>query len=96
MYITFAPSKSDPRSLGCSSLPVLLACFTSLNSYARVKDLSMEDLEHLIEQKILEILGDPDSGLELRGDFKSQLKRRLERPSRRISHEEVAARFGQD
>ena len=63
---------------------------------ARVKDLSMEDLEHLIEQKILEILGDPDSGLELRGDFKSQLKRRLERPPRRISHEEVAARFGQD
>ena len=63
---------------------------------ARVKDLSMEDLEHLIEQKILEILGDPDSELELREDFKSQLKRRLERPPRRISHEEVAARFGQD
>jgi len=30
-----------------------------------VKDLSMDDLEHLIEQKILEILGELDSGLEL-------------------------------
>jgi|Deesub1362B_J571_1020462.scaffolds.fasta_scaffold01589_5 hypothetical protein len=73
-----------------------MACPEGVKRMAKPKDLSMEDLEHLIEQKILEILGDPDSGLELREDFKSQLKRRLEKPSRRISHEEVAARFGQD
>jgi len=44
---------------------------------ARVKDLTMEELEYLIEQKILELLGDPDSGLELRGEFKKELKKRL-------------------
>ena len=39
----------------------------------KVKDLSVDDLEHLIEQKVLEILGDPDSGLELRDEFKRKL-----------------------
>ena len=61
---------------------------------SKVKDLSMEDLEHLIEQKILEILGDPDSGLELRDEFKRKLRERLEKPSKRISHKEVLERFG--
>ncbi len=32
----------------------------------RVKDLTIEDLEYLIEQKVLEILGDPDFGLAAR------------------------------
>ena len=63
---------------------------------SEVKDLSIDDLEHLIEQKILEILGDPDSGLELRDDFKRKLRERLERPSKRIPHEEVIDRFDQD
>ena len=48
----------------------------------KVKDLTMQELEYLIEQKILEILGDPDSGLELKEEFKE----RLSSPSRRISH----------
>ncbi|RLG19543.1 hypothetical protein DRN74_06685 [Candidatus Micrarchaeota archaeon] len=61
---------------------------------SKVKDLSMEDLEHLIEQKILEILGDPDSGLELRNEFKKKLRERLRKPSKRISHKEVLERFG--
>jgi len=63
---------------------------------SKVKDLSMDDLEHLIEQKVLEILGDPDSGLELREEFKRKLKDRLGRPSKRIPHGEVSARFGQN
>jgi hypothetical protein len=42
-------------------------------------------LEYLIEHKILEVLGDPDSGLELSQEFKQELKGRLENPSRRIS-----------
>ena len=29
----------------------------------------MDELEYLIEQKILEILADPDSGLELTDEF---------------------------
>ncbi len=60
-----------------------------------VKDLSLEDLEHLIEQKILEVLGDPDSGLELREEFKRKLRERLGKPSKRVSHNEVLERFGQ-
>lgn len=64
----------------------------------KVKDLSMDGLEHLIEQKmqkILEVLGDPDSGLKLREEFKRELEGRLGRPSRRIPHQEVLNRLGQ-
>jgi hypothetical protein len=59
-----------------------------------VKDLTIDELEGLIEQKILEILGDPDSGLELNEDFKRELKNRLDNPSRRIPHDEVVKRIG--
>ena len=59
-----------------------------------VKDLTIDELEYLVEQKILELLGDPDSGLELKEDFKQELKRRLENPSRRIPHDEVARMVG--
>ena len=52
----------------------------------KVKDLTIDELEYLIEQKILEVLGDPDFGLELREEFKQELKERLENPSKRISH----------
>ncbi len=58
--------------------------------------LSRDDLEYLIEQKILELLGDPDSGLELRNDFKKKLKDRLRKPSKKIPHEEVLKIFEQD
>jgi hypothetical protein len=56
----------------------------------KVKDLTIDELEYLIEQKILEVLGDPDSGLE----FREELKERLQNPSKRISHEEVVKRLG--
>ena len=62
----------------------------------KVKDLSIDSLEHLIEQKILEILGDPDSGLELTDEFKKKLRERLEKPAKRVPHEEVLKKFGQD
>ncbi len=61
---------------------------------AKVKDLTIDELEYLIEQKILEVLGDPDSGLELKEEFKEELKERLENPSKRIPHEEVLESFG--
>jgi hypothetical protein len=61
-----------------------------------VKDLSMDELEYLIEQKILEVLGDPDSGLQLKEEFQRELKRRLEKHSGRIPHHEVVSRIGQD
>jgi len=61
---------------------------------ASVKDLSMDDLEHLIEQKVLEMLGDPDSGLELREEFKKELEERLKKPSKRVPQREVLNRSG--
>jgi len=61
---------------------------------AKVKDLTIDELEYLIEQKILELLGDPDSGLELREEFKEELKERLQNPFRKIPHEEVVKRLG--
>ncbi|MEA3442483.1 MAG: hypothetical protein U9R04_03210 [Chloroflexota bacterium] len=59
----------------------------------KVKDLTIDELEYLIEQKILEVLGDPDSGLELTEEFKEELKERLGNPSKRIPHEEVLKSF---
>jgi len=61
---------------------------------AKVRDLSIDDLEYLIEEKILEVLGDPDSGLQLRVEFKQELEKRLKNPSRRIPHEEVTKKLG--
>ena len=60
---------------------------------AKVKDMTVDDLEHLIEHKFLEILGDPDSGLQLRKEFKTKLEQRLKKPSKRISHDEVLKKF---
>jgi hypothetical protein len=56
--------------------------------------LTVDELELLIEQKVLEILGDPDSGLELKEEFKAELRQRLTGQSRKISHEEVLERLG--
>ncbi len=59
-----------------------------------ISQLTIADLENLIEQKILEILGDPDTSLNLREEFKKELKARLARGSKRIPHQEVMRRFG--
>jgi len=61
---------------------------------ANVKDLTIDELELLIEQKVLEILGDPDFGLDLKEEFKAELRQRLTGQSRKISHEEVLERIG--
>ena len=59
----------------------------------KVKDMSIDDLEQLIEHKLLEILGGPDSGLQLKKEFKRKLEQRLKKPSERISHQEVLKRL---
>jgi hypothetical protein len=59
----------------------------------RAKTMTADDIEQLVEQKLLEIIGDPDSGLHLKKEFKSKLEQRLKKPSKRISHEEVLKRF---
>ena len=55
----------------------------------KVKDLSTDELDYLIKQKILEILGDSDTGLELSEEFKQELERRLNNPSKGVHHSEV-------
>ncbi len=60
----------------------------------KIKDMTVDELEHLIEQKVLEFLGDPDAGLELRPEFKEELNRRLRSPYQKTSHLEVVKRFG--
>ena len=59
----------------------------------RIKDLTVDDLEHLIEQKVMELLGDPDSGFNLRQEFKDELDRRLKAAGTRVSSQEVEKRF---
>lgn len=61
---------------------------------SKIKDLTVDDLEHLIEQKVMEFLGDPDSGLDLRKEFKEELDRRLKIPGLRVSRQEVEKRVG--
>jgi hypothetical protein len=56
--------------------------------------IAREDLENMIETKILEILGDPDAGLELKEEFKVKLRERLSRTPRVVSHEEVLKELG--
>lgn len=60
---------------------------------AKAKAMTADDVEQLIEQKLLEIIGDPDSGLHLKKEFKASLQQRLKKPTKRISHEEVLRRF---
>ena len=47
----------------------------------KVKELSVEQLKALIqeavEEKLQEVLGDPDQGLELKDDIKERLRRSL-------------------
>jgi hypothetical protein len=60
----------------------------------KLNDLTVEYLEELIEQKLLEIVGDPDSGLRLEKNFKEKLERRLRNVPKKVSHDEVLKKFG--
>jgi len=67
----------------------------------KVKDLSIEELKNLIsetvEEKLLEILGDPDWGLELREEVTERLRNSFaaeERREKGVSTEEVAKKLG--
>jgi hypothetical protein len=60
----------------------------------KLSGLTVEYLEELIEQKLLEIVGDPDSGLHLEKGFKERLERRLRNAPRKVPHDEVLKKFG--
>jgi hypothetical protein len=67
----------------------------------RVAELTVDELKYIIqeamEQKLSEMLDDPDEGLELREEIKARLRRSLEaerRGARGIPAQEVAAQLG--
>lgn len=67
----------------------------------KVKELTVEQLKALIqeavEEKLQEILGDPDRGLEVREDVKERLRQSLglaERGEKGIPIEQVARELG--
>lgn len=51
-------------------------------------------LENLIEQKILEFLGDPDSGLELKKGFLNNLRKNMRKTQKLTSHADVLKKYG--
>ena len=53
----------------------------------KVKEITVEDIEQIVEHKLFEIIGDPDSGLHLKKEFKARLEQRLKKPSKKIPHE---------
>jgi len=64
-------------------------------------DLTMEKLRELIgevvEEKLLELLGDPDAGLEIRDDVRERLLRSLdalERGEPTVAMEKLAEELG--
>ncbi len=63
----------------------------------KVSEMSVEELKQLIdqvvEQKLEEILGDPDWGMELKEEVKERL-RRTSKAERGIPASEVAKRSG--
>ena len=68
-----------------------------------VKDMTVQDLKDLIaevvEEKLRELLGDPDEGLSLRPEVQEYLQRTLtESPDSRqtVSAAELARRMGRD
>jgi hypothetical protein len=67
----------------------------------KLADLTVDEFKQLIattvEWKLLEILGDPDEGLELREEIENRLQRSLEkerRGARGIPAQDVAAQLG--
>jgi hypothetical protein len=66
----------------------------------KVKDLGVDEFKALIyeavEEKLEEMLGDPDQGLELKERLKARLKRSLSTRSQSIPVEKVAKDLGLD
>jgi hypothetical protein len=69
----------------------------------KVKELTVEEFKKLvqdtIEEKLQELIGDPDAGLELREEVKKRLRNSLaarRRGEKGIPIEEVARRLGLD
>ena len=66
----------------------------------KVKDLGVDEFKALIyeavEEKLEEMLGDPDQGLELKEKLKTRLQRSLSTKSQNVPLEKVAKDLGLD
>ena len=69
----------------------------------KIKELTVEEFKDLVQEavqeKLEEIIGDPDAGLELREEVKERLRNSLaagQRGEKRIPVDEVAKRAGLD
>ena len=64
----------------------------------KLNEMTLEQLEALIdarvEQKLDEILGDPDEGLEVREEVIEKLKAQRKSRKKRVPMEEVAREYG--
>ena len=68
-------------------------------AYSTVADLTIDEFKGLVKevvsQTIIELLGDPDEGLELREEIQERLRRSLTAsPQKRKSAQEVAEKLG--
>ncbi|HEY5596979.1 MAG TPA: hypothetical protein VIL47_06915 [Candidatus Bipolaricaulota bacterium] len=69
----------------------------------KVKDLTVDEfktlIEETVEQKLLELVSDPDQGLEMRKEVIARLKRgtaREQRGNKAISARDAAKKLGLD
>ena len=78
----------------------LIALKGQVEDDMKVKDLGVDEFKALIyeavEEKLEEMLGDPDQGLELREKLKTRLQRSLSTKSQNVPVEKVAKDLGLD
>ncbi|HCM44103.1 TPA: hypothetical protein DIS55_04110 [Candidatus Kaiserbacteria bacterium] len=53
-----------------------------------------KNLEHLVEQKILEFFGDPDSGLKFKRSFVSAMRKRMNKKQTLVPNSVVVKKYG--
>jgi hypothetical protein len=55
--------------------------------------IDLKNIDSLIEQKMLEFFGDPDSGLEIKQDFLDKIKNRSQGEEKLVDHNEVLKQY---
>jgi hypothetical protein len=62
----------------------------------KVADMTVEDLRSFVEQTFLDLVGDPDAGLELNEDFIARLMESIGDKTGRMTHEEFLDELKED